>query len=193
MEEQFYQITKHPSTFRIKSGVDKDGKIVARKCEVWWNGGAYADIGPRVTQKSGFTAPGPYDIDNVWIDSYALYTNLPAGRRAARLRHAAARVGLREPHRHDRKGARHGPGRVPPKNILRDGRPQATGTVMKDAAIEKVLDTVRAHELGPRRSTAAAAGQARPRHRHRLQGGDLADHVGRDRQRLAPTAAATLY
>ena len=64
-EEMFYQITRHPSTFRIKSGVDKDGKIVARKCEVFWNGGAYADIGPRVTQKSGLTASGPYDIDNV--------------------------------------------------------------------------------------------------------------------------------
>src|SRR5204862_6000446 len=80
MEEQFFTITKHASTSRIKSGVSKDGRIVARDCEVWWNGGAYADIGPRVTQKSGFTAPGPYDIDNVSIDSYALYTNLtPAG------------------------------------------------------------------------------------------------------------------
>ena len=77
MEEQFYTITKHPTTFRIKSGVDKDGRIVARNCEVYWNGGAYADIGPRVTQKSGFTAAGPYDIDNVSIDSYALYTNRP--------------------------------------------------------------------------------------------------------------------
>ena len=69
MEEMFYQITKHPCTFRIKSGVDNDGKIVARKCEVFWNGGAYADIGPRVTQKAGLTASGPYDIDNVSIDS----------------------------------------------------------------------------------------------------------------------------
>src|SRR5262249_546396 len=77
MEEQFYTISKHPSTFRIKSAVDKSGRITARKCEVYWNGGAYADVGPRVTQKSGFTASGPYDIDNVWIDSYALYTNLP--------------------------------------------------------------------------------------------------------------------
>src|SRR6185369_6924059 len=65
MEEQFVTITKHASTFRIKSGVTKEGRIVARACEVWWNGGAYADIGPRVTQKSGFTAPGPYDIENV--------------------------------------------------------------------------------------------------------------------------------
>src|SRR6266851_1313462 len=77
MEEHFYTITKHPSTFRIKSGIDKDGRIVARKCEVWWNGGAYADIGPRVTQKSGFTASGPYDIDNVRINSYEVYTNRP--------------------------------------------------------------------------------------------------------------------
>ena len=65
MEEQFYQITKHPATVRIKSGVDKSGRITARKCEIFWNGGAYADIGPRVTHKSGFIAGGPYDIDNV--------------------------------------------------------------------------------------------------------------------------------
>src|SRR5205807_4376457 len=56
MEEQFYTITKHASTFRIKSGVAKDGRITARQCEVWWNGGAFADVGPRVTQKSGFSA-----------------------------------------------------------------------------------------------------------------------------------------
>ena len=40
MEEQFYQITKHPATVRIKSAVDKAGRITARKCEVYWNGGA---------------------------------------------------------------------------------------------------------------------------------------------------------
>src|ERR1700729_98760 len=77
MEEAFYTITRHPMTFRIKSAVDATGRITARRCEVFWNGGAYADIGPRVTQKSGFTASGPYDIENVSIDSYALYTNQP--------------------------------------------------------------------------------------------------------------------
>jgi CO/xanthine dehydrogenase Mo-binding subunit len=43
MEEQFFTITKHASTFRIKSGVSKDGRIVCGD-QVWWNGGA-ADIG----------------------------------------------------------------------------------------------------------------------------------------------------
>src|SRR5690606_27486884 len=77
MAEQFYTITKHGTTFKIKSAVDSNGRITARKCTVWWNGGAFADIGPRVTQKSGFTATGPYDIANVAVDSYQVYTNLP--------------------------------------------------------------------------------------------------------------------
>src|SRR4029079_5141747 len=35
MEEQFFTITRHPASLRIKSGVAKDGRILARKCEVW--------------------------------------------------------------------------------------------------------------------------------------------------------------
>src|SRR6266571_1514337 len=77
MEEQFYTITKHGATVRLKTGVQKDGRIAAREVEVWWNGGAYADIGPRVTQKSGLTSSGPYDIENISIDSHAVYTNEP--------------------------------------------------------------------------------------------------------------------
>src|SRR3974390_2034043 len=142
MEEQFYTITKHPSTFRIKSGIDKDGKIIARKCEVWWNGGAYADIGPRVTQKSGFTASGPYDIDNVSIDSYALYTNLtPAG--ALRGFGIPQLVWAYESHTDMMARAlKLDPLAFRRANLLREGRPQATGTPMKDAAIEAVLERV---------------------------------------------------
>jgi CO/xanthine dehydrogenase Mo-binding subunit len=140
MEEQFFTITKHASTFRIRSGVTKDGRIVARECEVFWNGGAYADIGPRVTQKSGFTAPGPYDIDDVLIDSYALYTNLPP---AGALRGFGIPQLVWAYESHTDMIAREmglDPLAFRRKNVLRDGRPQATGTVMRDAAIEKVLD-----------------------------------------------------
>ena len=35
MEEQFYTITKHGCTLRIKSGVSRDGRITARACEIW--------------------------------------------------------------------------------------------------------------------------------------------------------------
>src|SRR5207249_696303 len=135
-----YTITRHPSTFRIKTGVDKTGRITARKCEVYWNGGAYADVGPRVTQKSGFTASGPYDIDNVWVDSYALYTNLPpAG--ALRGFGIPQLVWAYESHTDMMARAlKLDPLEFRRKNILREGRPQATGTLMQDAAIEAVLD-----------------------------------------------------
>ncbi len=115
MEEQFFTITKHPSTFRIKSGVDKDGRITARKCEVFWNGGAYADIGPRVTQKSGFTASGPLR-HRQRVDRFLRALHQPAaGRRAARLRRPATGLGLREPHRPDRPGAQDRSARIPPQ------------------------------------------------------------------------------
>jgi len=140
MEEQFFTLTKHAATLRIKSSVTKDGRITARECEVWWNGGAYADIGPRITQKSGFTAPGPYDIENVRIDSYALYTNLPP---AGALRGFGIPQLVWAYESHTDLIARElkmDPVEFRRKNILHDGRPQATGTVMKDAAIDKVLE-----------------------------------------------------
>ena len=142
MEEMFYQITKHPSTFRIKSGVDEHGKIVARKCEVYWNGGAYADIGPRVTQKAGLTASGPYDIDNVEIDSYALYTNVtPSG--SLRGFGVPQLVWAYESQMDMMARAL---GRDPADfrriNLLREGNIHATGQALEDAPLEKVLDTV---------------------------------------------------
>src|SRR6266851_1804150 len=144
MEEQFYVITKHPTTFRIKSGVSKDGRIVARECDVWWNGGAYADIGPRVTQKSGFTAAGPYDIEHVRIDSFELYTNRPP---AGALRGFGIPQLVWAYESHTDLMARElgiDPIEFRRKNILREGRPQATGTAMRDAAVEAVLDAIAA-------------------------------------------------
>ncbi|MDH3443213.1 MAG: xanthine dehydrogenase family protein molybdopterin-binding subunit, partial [Deltaproteobacteria bacterium] len=78
-EEEFLTITKHKVISKIKSAV-KAGVITARKCEVYWDTGAYAEIGPRVVHKSGYTSAGPYRIPNVWLDSYCIYTNhVPAG------------------------------------------------------------------------------------------------------------------
>lgn len=140
MEEQFYTITKHGTTVRIRTGVMNTGKIVAREVETWWNGGAYADIGPRVSQKSGFTGAGPYDIENVAIDNYAVYTNEPpAG--------ALRGFGISQlVWAYDSQAdiIAHGLGIDPLEfrriNILREGRPHATGTTMRDAHIDEVLN-----------------------------------------------------
>jgi CO/xanthine dehydrogenase Mo-binding subunit len=76
-EEVFYTITKHAASIRMKTGVKHDGTLVARECEIYLDTGAYAEIGPRVAKKSGYTAAGPYKIPNLKIDSYSIYTNKP--------------------------------------------------------------------------------------------------------------------
>ncbi len=78
-EEEFLTITKHKVITKIKTSI-KNGSITGRKCEIFWDTGAYAEIGPRIGHKSGYTSAGPYRIPNVWIDSYCVYTNhVPAG------------------------------------------------------------------------------------------------------------------
>jgi CO/xanthine dehydrogenase Mo-binding subunit len=76
-EEVFYTITKHAAVIRMKTGVKNDGTLIARECEIHLDTGAYAEIGPRVAKKSGYTAAGPYKIPNLKIDSYSVYTNKP--------------------------------------------------------------------------------------------------------------------
>ena len=139
MEEQFYVIGKHATTFRIKSAVTADGRISARKCEVFWNGGAYADIGPRVSQKSGFTSTGPYRIEHAQIDSAEIYTNLPpAG--AFRGFGIPQLVWAYESHTDIiARALKIDPLEFRRRNILREGDEHPTGTAMRDAEFEEVL------------------------------------------------------
>ncbi len=79
-EEGFKTVTRHPARYRVKTGVTRDGRLLARECEIYMNTGAYADAGPRVTQKAGYRAVGPYRIPHVKTDAYTVYSNtVPAG------------------------------------------------------------------------------------------------------------------
>jgi len=80
VNESFKTITRHPARVTLKTGVSKDGKLVARNCQVYMDTGAYADAGPRVTQKAGYRALGPYRIPHAKVEAYGVYTNtVPAG------------------------------------------------------------------------------------------------------------------
>lgn len=60
---------------RIKTGVKKSGEIVAEEIEYLWDAGAYADYGVNITRATGYSGAGPYEIDNVKLDSKTVYTN----------------------------------------------------------------------------------------------------------------------
>ncbi len=80
-EETFACTTKrYPMTMKYKTGVTKDGKILAFEAKLLVEKGAYASWGPSGLRKSTVHAAGPYEIPNVKIDGYSVYTNnVPAG------------------------------------------------------------------------------------------------------------------
>lgn len=63
----------------ITSAVRKDGRILGVHNEFIWDGGAYTEYGVNITKAGGWGSAGPYDIENVWTDSYCVYTNHPVG------------------------------------------------------------------------------------------------------------------
>ncbi len=79
-EEEFSLLPcRSALTYRIKTGVRADGTITAQKMEMFWDAGAYADYAVNVTRASGYSAAGPYEIPNAWVDAYTIYTNKPYG------------------------------------------------------------------------------------------------------------------
>lgn len=79
-EEEFTLLPcRSALTYRIKTGVSAEGKILAQKMEMYWDAGAYADYAVNVTRASGYSAAGPYEIPNAWVDAYTVYTNKPYG------------------------------------------------------------------------------------------------------------------
>jgi CO/xanthine dehydrogenase Mo-binding subunit len=78
--ETFKTLCQPRATMTVKTGVKKDGTFVARQCQVYLNGGAYANSGPSVTEKAGYRAHGPYRVPHLLTDAYSVYTNtVPAG------------------------------------------------------------------------------------------------------------------
>jgi CO/xanthine dehydrogenase Mo-binding subunit len=79
-DETFQTVCQPGAKVVIKTGVKKDGSLIARRCQVYLDGGAYADAGPSVVEKAGYRAHGPYRIRHVLTDAYHVYTNtVPAG------------------------------------------------------------------------------------------------------------------
>ncbi len=60
---------------KIKDGVKKNGKIIARQIESMIDGGAYISFNPYVVDKHAFLCTGPYFIPNVAVKVYVVFTN----------------------------------------------------------------------------------------------------------------------
>ncbi len=61
-------------------GAQKDGRITAVEAEVIADGGAYASTSVEVTKVATLFSSGCYNVPNISVDGYAVYTNnVPSG------------------------------------------------------------------------------------------------------------------
>ena len=61
--------------WRIKDGVMRDGRIIARAFTGFFDAGAYTRLSSYAVQKSTGHLPGPYSIPNVASNVYCVFTN----------------------------------------------------------------------------------------------------------------------
>jgi CO/xanthine dehydrogenase Mo-binding subunit len=125
---------RHPFTLTYRTGVTDAGKITALKVSITADAGAYAQLSPYVLLYSAVAAPGPYRVDNLWVDAEAIATNnLPTdafrgfGAAQACVAYEQQMDEIAEALGLDRLELRR-------RNFIRTGDANATGQVIESAA-----------------------------------------------------------
>jgi len=77
-EESFYgHVHRHPAVLHYEHGATREGKLVYVKANIFLDGGAYASSTGAVVANAATLGVGPYEVDNVTIDCWGVYTNNP--------------------------------------------------------------------------------------------------------------------
>ncbi|MGH7699347.1 MAG: xanthine dehydrogenase family protein molybdopterin-binding subunit [Gemmatimonadales bacterium] len=141
---------RHPARIRHRTGLTRDGHLVAQEIEVLLDGGAYVTLSPVVLSRGIIHAAGPYHCEHVRIDGRAVLTNaVPFGA----FRGFGAPQTLFAVERHMDVIARRlgmDPVELRRINLLRDGQATATGQVIRDgtdrtAVLDRALEVARYH------------------------------------------------
>jgi CO/xanthine dehydrogenase Mo-binding subunit len=74
-EEFIATTTRHPIIMDYRTGVTREGRILARKVRLVLDGGAYCSWSATTLGKACILSAGPYRIDNVHAEALAVYTN----------------------------------------------------------------------------------------------------------------------
>lgn len=77
-EEAFLgTVKRHPSRITLKSGVSRDGKLLALQARMLFDSGPYSSYGIPLTMRAAVHITGPYEVENVDVESISVYTNNP--------------------------------------------------------------------------------------------------------------------
>jgi len=70
---------RHPMKIQLKTGMRKDGTILAQQFKVIADGGAYNSTAPLMITLSCYFIMLPYRLENLLFEGYHVYTNKPVG------------------------------------------------------------------------------------------------------------------
>jgi CO/xanthine dehydrogenase Mo-binding subunit len=76
-EDMLATTKRHPFRIRHRTGVKRDGELVAVDIDILADGGAYCTLTPVVLSRAAIHSVGPYRCDNVRINGRAVMTNTP--------------------------------------------------------------------------------------------------------------------
>jgi nicotinate dehydrogenase large molybdopterin subunit len=74
-EEFTATTTRHPFIMEYRTGVSREGRILARTVRLILDGGAYCSWSETTLGKACILATGPYEIENLHVEACAVYTN----------------------------------------------------------------------------------------------------------------------
>ncbi len=77
LEDLVATTKRHPARIRHRTGVQRDGTLVAMEIEVDLDGGAYVTLSPVVLSRASIHATGPYRAPHVRVRGRVLQTNTP--------------------------------------------------------------------------------------------------------------------
>jgi CO/xanthine dehydrogenase Mo-binding subunit len=146
---------RHPFVMRYKTGFRDDGTIVAQDIQIIGNAGAYPLLSTRVLFAGAVNASGPYRVDDIRVESHAVYTHtVPT---SAFRGFGAMQVPYGYEQQIDRIAETLGldPAEVRRRNFVRRGDRRVTGEELDtDVAVEECMDQALAaageRSVGPR-------------------------------------------
>ena len=77
VEDMIATTKRHPAIVRHRTGLRRDGRLIAMAVDVVLDGGAYATLSAVVLSRGLIHASGPYRCDNIRIRGRATMTNTP--------------------------------------------------------------------------------------------------------------------
>jgi xanthine dehydrogenase D subunit len=144
-EESFFgHVHRHPAFLHYEHGATRDGKLVYVAARTILDGGAYASSSGPVATNAATLGVGPYDVDHVEVDSWAVYTNNPPC--GAMRGFGAVQACFAYESQMDRLAAELGldPVELRIRNAMSEGSTMPTGQVVDSAApVAELLRRVR--------------------------------------------------